>query len=49
MTVRITKPEFKLREKIAELDKPSGIKGNDLLKSETTQDARDLISAGRRN
>jgi len=49
MTVRITKPEFNLREKITELDKPSGIKGNDLLKSETTQDARDLISAGRRN
>jgi len=49
MTVRITKPEFNLREKISELDKPSGIKGNDLLKSETTQDARNLIGAGRKN
>ena len=48
MTVRITKPEFNLREKIAELDKPSGIKGNEILRSETTQDARDLIRADRR-
>ncbi len=49
MTVRITKPEFNLREKISELDKPTGIKGLDLMRSETSQDARDLISAGRRN
>jgi len=49
MTVRISKPEFNLREKISELDKPSGIKGNELLRSETTQEARDLIGAGRKN
>jgi len=49
MTVRITKPEFKLREKIAELDKPTGLKGSELMRSDTSQDARDLISAGRRN
>ena len=49
MTVRITKPEFNLREKISELDKPTGMKGNELLKSETTQEARDLVSAGRKN
>ena len=49
MTVRITKPEFNLREKITELDKPSGLKGNQLMRSETSQDARDLISAGRKN
>ena len=49
MTVRIEKPEFNLREKISELDKPSGLKGNELLRSETTQEARDLISAGRKN
>ena len=49
MTVRVTKPEFNLREKISELDKPSGIKGNDLLRSETTQEARNLIGAGRKN
>ena len=49
MTVRITKPEFNLREKLTELDKLSGLKGLDLMRSETAQDARDLISAGRRN
>ncbi len=49
MTVRITKPEFNLREKISELDRPTGIKGLDLMRSDTSQDARDLISAGRRN
>ena len=49
MTVRITKPEFNLREKITELDKPTGVKGNELMRSDTSQDARDLISAGRRN
>ena len=49
MTVRVSKPEFNLREKLTELDKPTGLKGNELLRSETTQDARDLVSAGRRN
>ena len=49
MTVRISKPKFNLREKITELDKPSGVKGNELLRSETTQEARDIIGVGRRN
>ena len=49
MTVRITKSEFNLREKISELDKPTGRKGLDLMRSETSQDARDFISAGRKN
>ena len=49
MTVRVTKPEFNLREKISELDKPVGLKGSELMKSETLQEARDLIGAGRKN
>ena len=49
MTVRVSKPEFNLREKISELDKPTGLKGDELMRSETTQEARDLIGAGRRN
>ena len=49
MTVRVSKPEFNLREKLSELDKSSGIKGNELLRSETTQEVRDLIGAGRKN
>ena len=49
MTVRITKPEFNLREKLSELDKPIGLKGSELMRSNGAQDARDLISAGRKN
>ena len=49
MTVRVSKPEFNLREKLSELDKPVGLKGSELLKSETAQDARNLVSAGRKN
>jgi len=49
MAVRVSKPEFNLREKISELDKPTGVKGLDLMRSETAQDARNLIGAGRKN
>ena len=49
MAVRVEKPEFNLREKISELDKPVGLKGSELMRSETSQEARDLIGAGRRN
>ena len=35
MAVRVEKPEFNLREKISELDKPVGLKGSELIKSET--------------
>jgi len=49
MTVRVSKPEFNLREKLSELDKPTGVKGLDLMRSDTTQDARSFISADRRN
>ena len=49
MTVRVSKPAFNLRDKLSELDKPSGIKGNELMRSETSQEARDLIGSGRKN
>ena len=49
MTVRVTKPEFNLREKLTELDKPTGLKGSELMRSNTVQEARDLIGAGRKN
>ena len=49
MTVRISKPEFNLREKISELDKPAGIKGNELMRAETPQDVFDLVGTGRKN
>ena len=49
MTVNVSKPAFNIREKLSELDKPTGIKGTELMRSETSQDVRDLIGAGRRN
>ena len=49
MTVRITKPELNIREKLAELDKPSGIAGEAMLRAETSQEQFNLINAGRRN
>ena len=49
MTVRAHKPEFNFREKLKELERPIGVKGNELMRAETAQDARDLVSAGRKN
>ena len=49
MTVKVSKPAFNIREKLSELDKPTGIKGTELMRSETVQDARNLVSAGRKN
>ena len=49
MTVKITKPEINVREKISELDKPSGVAGEAMLAAETPQEQFNLIGAGRRN
>lgn len=49
MTVRANKPAFNVREKLKELEKPIGLKGHELMGAETAQEARDLVSAGRRN
>ena len=49
MTVRIAKQPVNLREKLSELERPIGVKGNELMRAETAQDARDFISAGRKN
>ena len=49
MTVKITKPELNLREKISELDKPSSVAGLDILRAETPQEVFNYIGAGRRN
>jgi len=49
MTVRVNKDSFNLREKLSELERPIGLKGSELMKSETVQEARDLVSAGRKN
>ena len=49
MTIRVNKSEFNIREKLTELERPVGTKGNQITASETVQEARDLISSGRRN
>jgi len=49
MTVRVSKPSFNLREKLSELTSKFGLKGTELARAETVQDARDAISAGRKN
>ena len=49
MTVRIEKPSINVREKLAELDKPTGIAGEAMLRAETPQEQFQLIGAGRRN
>ena len=49
MTVRVNKDSFNLREKLSELERPIGLKGSELMGAETAQEARDLVSAGRKN
>jgi len=49
MTVRVNKSSFNIREKLSELERPIGLKGSELMKAETAQEARNLVSAGRRN
>jgi hypothetical protein len=41
MSIRVNKPSFNLREKLSELDRPIGLKGSELMRAETAQDARD--------
>ena len=49
MAVKFTKPEINVREKLAELDKPSGIAGEAMLRAETVAEQQALIGVGRRN
>ena len=48
MVVKVSKPEINVREKISELDKPSGTAGQAMLAAETPQEQFNLIGAGRR-
>jgi len=49
MTVRVNKSSFNIREKLSELERPIGLKGSELMRAETAQEARDFVSAGRKN
>jgi len=49
MAVRANKPAFNIREKLKELTSKFGLKGRELMSAATLQDARNAISAGRKN
>ena len=49
MTVRVNKSSFNIREKLSELGRKFGLKGSELVAAETVQEARDVVSAGRKN
>ena len=49
MVIRVTKPSINVREKLAELDRPTGAAGAAMLRAETPQEQFNLINAGRRN
>ena len=49
MAVRANKPAFNIREKLKELTNNVGLKGRELMRAVTVQEARDLVSAGRKN
>jgi hypothetical protein len=49
MTVKITKPEINIREKLTELHKPSGIAGEAMLRAETVRTQQELLGVGRKN
>lgn len=50
MTVKITKPEINIREKLAELSKPTGIAGEAMLRADTPQEQQAIIGmSGRKN
>ena len=49
MVVKVSKPEINVREKISELDKPSGTAGEAMLRAETPQEQQSLIGISNRN
>ena len=49
MAVRASKPAFNIREKLKELTHSIGLKGRELMRAATVQEARDAIGAGRKN
>ena len=49
MTVRVTKPEFNLRDKLSQLDCRVGSIGGEILASKSPREAQGLIGVGSRN
>lgn len=49
MTVNVSKPAINVREKLAELDKPTGIAGEAMLRAETVPDQAELLGYRQQN
>tara|TARA_B100000427_G_scaffold324258_1_gene329102 strand:+ start:345 stop:1502 length:1158 start_codon:yes stop_codon:yes gene_type:complete len=49
MVVRVSKPEFNLREKLTELDHPVGTHGSQIMKSRTISETANLVGVNRKN
>jgi len=49
MSLNVTQPEINLREKFVENKQRLGIKGKEILESDTVEEARNTFSAGRKN
>ena len=49
MTVRVTKPEFNLRDKLSQLELPVGSSGRAILASDSLKEVQELIGVGSRN
>jgi hypothetical protein len=49
MAINVERPQFNILEKLSELDKPSGIAGEAMLRANTPQEQQALIGVGRRN
>ncbi len=49
MSIRVSKPSFNIREKLTELDRPVGVQGTQVMRSNTVEEVFDAVQAGRRN
>lgn len=49
MSVRIAKSAVNIREKLAELERPIGLNGSSLMRTETPQEAMSILGIGRKN
>ena len=49
MTVKVTKPEFNLRDKLSQLDRRVGSMGGQILASKSPKEVQGLIGVGSRN
>ena len=49
MATRVSKPEFNIRQKLSELDRPVGNHGTQLMQSADAAESFDLVRAGRKN